>query len=143
MVNAEEIFKISMALADSLGPDGGSDIPDNIEYRRRCLPIINSLVPELYLYSLNFLSAISQLRPSPEEIKSFTEALPLDESIARGVLPYGLASALLMAEDPRTAAFFQSRYDSLKASLRYGIRAESDETEEVYGGFAYNSFGRW
>ena len=142
MVNAEEIFEISMALIDSMDAEGRADILDNMEYRGRCLPILNALVAELYPYSQNFISS-AQSRPAAPELMSFSDAAALDDSISRGVLPYGLAAALLISEDPDSAAVLQGRYESLKAGLRRGVRAASEDISDVYGGMGGFDFGHW
>ena len=133
MVNAEEIFEISMALADSLSVSGTADCPENREYRSRALPILRSLISELMPYA----GTGSEL---PED---FGSAVELEPGPAREILPYGLTAALITPEDPENGLRFQRRYEMLKAGICRGRAEGSSEIEDVYGGFAHNGFGRW
>ena len=133
MVNAEEIFEISMALADTLSGTGAADCPENREYRARALPILRSLISELMPYA-------GTGDDLPED---FSSAVELEPGPAREILPYGLAAALIMPEDPENGVRFQRRYELLKAGICRGRAQGSGDTEDVYGGFAHNGFGRW
>ena len=81
-------------------------------------------------------------RPICPEITSFTAALPLDDGICQGVLPYGLAAHLLLGEDDDKASYFNQRYEEKLAQLRNTPAAWEDITSP-YGGIEYGQFGRW
>lgn len=144
MTTAQQIFEMAIALMDSQSDDGQADTPDNAEYKNRTLPILNILRGELYPYSDTY-EADDEGRPVATIIKNFDKPVDLDDYICQGVMPYGLAAHLLLAEDPATANFFQQRYDELKNRLSIGMPAASEDIIDVYGGgeSAYNEFSRW
>ncbi len=142
MTTAQKVFERSIALIDSLDANGKADGSDNKEYKNRALPMINILAQELYPFSDTFTVG-DEGRPTPQEIKDWTRPIDLDDKICVGVMPYGLAALLLLAEDPATASFCQQRYEELRDKLQVGMPAVSEDIEDVYGGFPYNDFGRW
>ena len=142
MTTAQKVFELAIALMDSLNSDGKADGADNREYRNRALPIMNMLAHELFPYSDTY-EPDDEGRPTPAEIKAWDRPIDLDDKICVGVMPYGLAATLLLAEDPATASFFQQRYEELKARLPEGMPAQSRDVEDLYGGWPYNDFGRW
>lgn len=144
--NAQEIFEKSMSLMDELNEgSGAADTADTREYKNRSLSILNILRGELYPYSDTYARDVEQgRRPICPPIMNFTDAVGLDDYICQSVMPYGLAAHLMMQEDTASANFFIQRYDELKAMLARGLPSESEDIEDVYGGyFPHNEFGRW
>jgi len=144
MTTALQIFEMAIALMDSQSDDGQADTADNAEYKNRTLPILNILRGELYPYSDTY-EADDEGRPLATIIKTFDKPIDLDDYICQGVMPYGLAAHLLLAEDPATANFFQQRYDELKNKLSIGMPSSSEDIVDLYGGGCseYNEFSRW
>ena len=146
MTNAQDIFDMAISLMDSVSDDGRTDTADNAEYKNRTLAILNILRGELYPYSDTY-EVDDEGRPIATMIKTFDKPIDLDDYICQSVMPYGLASHLLLAEDPSTANFFQQRYDELKMRLAVGMPTASEDVEDVYGGRGgiepYNEFAEW
>lgn len=146
----EQVFELTMSLIDELDDQGEYDTQDTQEYRNRALSILNVLRGELYIYSdtygLNAEWATGR-RPVVGLLTDLDDVIDLDDYICQSVMPYGLAAHLLLDENPTTAGFFQQRYDELKMSLSRGIKAVSEDIEDVYGFngglFPYNEFSRW
>lgn len=146
----EQVFELTMSLIDELDDQGEYDTQDTQEYRNRALSILNVLRGELYLYSDTYgLNAEwpTGRRPIVSMLEDLDDVIDLDDFICQSVMPYGLAAHLLLDENPTTASFFQQRYDELKRELSRGIRAVSQDIEDVYGFcggiFPYNEFSRW
>lgn len=143
MVTAQEVFEAAMVLMDELDENGKADTPNTKEYKNRALTFINILQQDLYPYSDTFKQKKSGKRAVPVRIENYDAAIPLDDKICIGVMPYGLASHLLAQEDRDTANFYEQKYMEAKLGLNVGFLAESEDIEDVYGGIEYGSFGRW
>lgn len=145
-----DVFQRAITMMDELNDAGKYKYEDTDEYRYRTLMIINVLQGELYPYSDTYKKNTEWLkgrRPVIENLEDLYTEIDLDDYCAGTVLPYGLAAALLLDENPQTANFFQQRYDELKAGLMRGMPAESEDIEDVYGPkggiYPYNEFSRW
>ena len=77
------------------------------------------------------------------EITDFTDEIYLDDGIAQGVLPYGLAAHLLLDENPDAASYFQQRYQEMLSMMRVGLPATFESISNQYGGIEYGQFGGW
>lgn len=138
------IFEHTMALIDELNDAGEADTADTAEYKNKTLPLLNILQGELYQYSDTYKRRNDSKRPVLYPLESLEDYLNLDDYICQTVLPYGLAAHLLVDENPTMAAFFQQRYEELKAGLRNGIPGMSEDIVDVYGGGGYyDSRGNW
>ena len=141
------VFQRAITMMDELNDDGKYRYEDTKEYELRALPILNVLQGELYPFSDTYKKngewAPGQ-RPVLEQLEDLNSELDLDDYCAGTVLPYGLAAALLVDENPSTANFFQQRYDELKASLMRGLPSVSEDITDIYGGlYPYNDQSRW
>lgn len=107
------IFDRTMQLMD----EQNGRIGDTADYRSRTLGILNILRHELYPYSDTFEVGENGKRIICPELKTMEQPINLDDAIAQGVMPYGLAAHLLLGENDQMASFFFQRY----AELVYGI----------------------
>jgi len=140
------IFEHTMALIDELNDNGEADHSDSQEYKRKTLPLLNILQGELYPYSDTYKQRNDRKRPVLYPLESLEDYINLDDYICQTVIPYGLASHLLVDENPTMASFAQQRYDDLKAGLRNGIPGMSQDIVDVYaadGGGYYDANGDW
>lgn len=138
------VFERAMALMDSLSDGSGlADISDNTEYKNRTISILNMLRMECFPFSDTYQVTRPGKRPICPPIKTLEDNISLDDAIAQGVLPYGLAAHLLLTEDPNTADFFRQRYEELLAGMRVGLPAAVEPIRDEYGSVEYGSFGRW
>lgn len=117
------VFNSAMALADSLD--------DTTDYTARALFIINMLGQELYQYS-DTKVVTSGERPLFTPIAELTDELDLDDGLAIGVLPYGLAALLLVGEDDVKANYYQQLYEEKKRESR-NVPQDFEPIEDVYG----------
>ena len=118
MTNANWIFDRTIHLMDEqFERDGSTRTVDTEEYRYRTLSILNVLRHELYPYSDTYEIGKDGKRYICPEITTFDQQIDLDDAIAQGVMPYGLAAHLLLGENDTMAAFFNQRY----AELAYKI----------------------
>lgn len=133
--SAQNVFDTAIALMDELDESGATDTSDTKEYKDRTILILNILVQELYPYSATYKKPTKAgQRNTARVLSRMADAVDLDDYIASAVLPYGLAAHLLLEENPTAANYFQQRYDELKARLREGILAESEDIFDVYSG---------
>lgn len=148
MTTAQEVFDAAMGLMDEVNEaTGATDTADTKEYKNRTLFILNVLRGELYPYSDTFEYGEVGKRPIAAVISDFEMPIPLDDYICQSVMPYGLAAHLLLDENPSAAAFFNQRYEELKAMLARGLPQGSEDIEDVYthanGSIEYGQFSRW
>ena len=135
-VSVEEVFNIAVALMDELSSTGETRTNDTKEYEYRTPGILNMMLADMHLL------AGDHVKWTPVEEMDDTLA-KTDDTYARGVMCYGLASNLLTDENPTAASFYQQRYEELRD--RYFARqlGESGEVENLYGGIEYGRFSRW
>ena len=87
---AQDIFNDAMLILDNQNEMGEADTSDNTDYRLRTPAILNLLIPVLYPYSDNYEVETAGKRPVAAVIQSMSDAIPLDDVLARSVLPLGL-----------------------------------------------------
>lgn len=142
--NAQWVFDKAMNLMDEVNESTGqTDTADTKEYKNRTLAILNILRVECFPASDTYAVTEPGKRPICPEITDFETPIGLDDGICQGVLPYGLAAHLLLDENPDMASYFNQRYSELLAQYKYGIPAEAEDIETMYGGIEYGYFGRW
>lgn len=145
--SAQNIFDTAIALMDEVDESGATDTSDTLEYKNRTILILNILVQELYPYSATYKKPKAGKRSTAGVLSQMSDMVDLDDYIASAVLPYGLAAHLLLEENPTAANYFQQRYDELKARLREGLLAESEDIEDVYSsggtGIGFEWTTRW
>jgi hypothetical protein len=73
--------------------------------------------------------------PVPTLITALTDTLQLDDVTARKVLPYGLATHLMLNENPEQAQYFNGRFEEMKADANKKPPAPTEQITNLYGGF--------
>lgn len=137
-VTPQEVFETAMALMDELSSAGAADTSDTSEYKNRTLAILNVIQIELYPYSDTYAVGSVGVRPLPNRITAFSEPiLNIDDGLALGVMPYGLAGKLLAAESDERGNYYLAAYEELKRTLMHSP-AEFELIEDVYGMFDYS-----
>jgi hypothetical protein len=126
----QQVFDITMALTDN-NAGGAADSGDTADYKARTIPIVNSLSVALYQFSAD-KNVTAGARPLPVFVTMVSDAVDLDDGLARGVLPHGLAAALLAEENPAMAGYHAQRYAECLALLRNAPR-EFEPITDVYG----------
>ena len=118
MTDANWVFDKAIHLMDEQNEmNGETRTVDTEEYRYRTLSILNVLRHELYPLSDTFTHGTDGKRYVIPMITSFEQSIYLDDAIAQGVMPYGLAAHLLLGENDSMASFFNQRYEELKYSI--------------------------
>lgn len=123
MTNAKTVFDLAIKLMDEQHEKTGSAFTqDTKEYELRTLSILNVLRHELYIHSDTYAPGF--ICP---EIKTMEQEIDLDDTIAQGVMPYGLAAHLLLGENDGMASFFNQRYTELMYKLGNSHQAEWED----------------
>ena len=118
MTDANWVFDRAIHLMDEQNEmNGETRTVDTEEYRYRTLSILNVLRHELYPLSDTFETGSDGKRAILPLLTDFEQPIDLDDAIAQGVMPYGLAAHLLLGENDSMASFFNQRYEELKYSI--------------------------
>ena len=107
-----------------------------------CKSIINTMIAELYPFSETKKAGktASGWRPVEEFDDTISE---IDNTLALGAMPYGLASALLTDENPEASDRFKRRYNEIVTMHKANAQCSMGTIEDVYGGIEYGEFGSW
>ena len=136
MAYVGDVFETAMGLMDELDTEGEALTPDTAEYMLRTPMIINTLIAEFKM--------LTGERGDWLPVESIDDMMPAgDTSYQLGALPYGLAAALLVDENPSAASFYQQRYEELRAYYLSRFRASVENIERLYGGVEYGEFAAW
>ena len=136
MAYVEDVFDAAMGIMDELGSGGEALTADTEEYALRAPSVLNTLVSELKI--------LTGERGEWLPMTFMEDVVPVaDTSYAFGALPYGLAAALLVDENPAAAGFYQQRYEELRAYYLSRVQAVYGDITNVYGGIEYGEFGGW
>ena len=138
----QEVFDIAIHLMDEQNETNGQTVTsDTNEYKVRTISILNAIIPSLYPYSDNYDTDVPG-RPIVHPLlvdnyaqPDFTQLIPLDDTLSRGVLPYGLAAHLLAGENEELSAWMMQRFNMAFADLRNKIPGEWEPINLPYGTF--------
>lgn len=134
MTTPEWVFARAIHLMDEQNEASGeTTTADTQEYKNRTLSILNILRHELFPYSDTFEAGDGGKRTVCEEITSFSDEIGLDDVLAQGILPYGLAAHLLLGENDSMASFFNERYAELVSTLAKKKTSVWEEISPYYG----------
>lgn len=148
---AQWVFDKAIALMDELSESkGAADYADTQEYKNRTLPILNVIRHECFQVSdqhgvpaAGVERDYSRRLICPEITDWSLEMIGIDDAVAQGVMPYGLAAHLLLVEDTTAASYFNQRYMELLEVFRNATAAVPAQMEDIYGGIEYGYMGRW
>ena len=136
MAYVGDVFETAMGLMDELDTEGEALTPDTAEYMLRTPMIINTLIAEFKM--------LTGERGDWLPVESIDDMMPAgDTSYQLGALPYGLAAALLVDENPSAANFYQQRYEELRAWYIARAQASAGDIVNLYGGIEYGEFAAW
>ena len=137
------IFDQAIKLMDEQSDSGTAVWSDTVEYQNRAISILNALIGECYPYSDTYSIDTPGKRPIAKPVFTMEDVVQLDDSIAKSVLPYGLAAELIKNDDPMLGNYFLQRYQELLARHAKTLPAAWDTIEDVYGVVDHSSFARW
>lgn len=144
MTTVQQVFDMAMHLMDEQAESTGATMTDDTnEYKYRTISILNTVLPALFPFSDNYdvtspipgrpqlpvLSAVDHANPD------FDQPVPLDDTLALGVLPYALAAHLTSTENEGLSAWFMQRYNIAFSDLRSRIPASFESIPAPYGYF--------
>lgn len=142
MAEVSDVFDAAMSIMDELSDSGKPQTTDTDEYKYRTVSIINTTIAELYPFSETKKAGktASGWRPVEEFDDTISE---IDNTLALGAMPYGLASALLTDENPEASDRFKRRYNEIVTMHKANAQCSMGAVEDVYGGIEYGEFGSW
>nr|DAU63991.1 MAG TPA: hypothetical protein [Caudoviricetes sp.] len=142
MAEVSDVFDAAMSIMGELSDSGKPQTTDTDEYKYRTVPIINTMIAELYPFSETKKAGktASGWRPVEEFDDTISE---IDNTLALGAMPYGLASTLLTDEIPEASDRFKRRYNEIVAMRKANAQCSMGTVEDVYGGIEYGEFGSW
>lgn len=143
MTTVQEIFDTAVHLMDEQNEtSGATETQDTRTYKVRTISILNAVMPNLYPYSDTWSVGQAGKRPACPKLKNdkfnnpdFSQEIPLDDSLAMGVLPYALAAHLLATENEDLSSFFLSKYTSALMELREKTLSSWETITSPYGLF--------
>lgn len=142
MTTVQDVFDQAIHLMDEQSENTGTTLTqDTQEYKFRTISILNSLIPGLYPFSDTYdTSGVGRpvcpaLIADDYQNPDFTQQIPLDDTLSRGVLPFGLASYLLAPENEDLSAVFRSQYNQTFADIRNRIPGAFEPISTPYGLF--------
>ena len=143
MATVQEIFDMAIDLMDERDETTGStNTADTREYILRTFSILNSGIQVLAPYSLNNEPCSFEKRPFAPFISTrdpqnpdFKTNIPLDDSLAYGLLPFYLASLLKSSEDTEFSGRMMTEFNNALQAIRDKTFAEFEDIVPAYGLF--------
>lgn len=142
MVTVQQIFDAAMDLMDEQDETTGSTkTTDTREYELRTISILNAAIPALYPYSSDYdrsapgRNSTAPLMAYDRGEPDFEQAIPLDDALCWGLLPFYLASLLMSSEDPDFSIRMMTEYNNAFALIRDKLPAEFETISTPYGLF--------
>lgn len=134
---AQWVFDRAIHLMDEQNEStGATQTTDTKEYEFRTVSILNVLRHELYPISDNYKIRNNNRRPISTELLSMQDYIDLDDAVAQGVMPYGLAAHLLLGENDTMANFFAQRYAEMYAAMSKSLPSVWEDIPSAYGGLS-------
>lgn len=128
------IFDMAIHLMDEQEETtGATETADTEEYMLRSLNILNVLRHECYPWSDTFTGGANGKRGICPALATLDDVIGLDDAVAQGALPYGLASRLLLGENDTLADFFEQKYLEVLGRLANTAPAQFESIPLYYG----------
>lgn len=103
-MTGREVYKLALALL-------AQEEQEASDYESRAADLINVLLPQmLAAQNIYRTSRGEEKLACAQTIEGLEDELELSEPFARSVLPYGLATLLILEEDSSRAAYFNGVY---------------------------------
>ena len=131
---AKWVFDKAIYLMDEQSESTGqTQTADTKEYEFRSVPIMNILRHELYPISDTFKTRDDGKRSVSMEIESLNDYIDLDDVVAQGIMPYGLAAHLLLGENDTMANYFSQRYMEMYSAAQKSLPSKWEDIPMHYG----------
>lgn len=129
---ANEVYLAALSIMDEQDADNN--------YKDRSVAIINALLSRCWQYTEGYnggsRSGFTAIGSLDDELVGF------DDTMVYGVIPYGLAAALYIGEDPIRANSWQQQFEENLYEARR-VPQSIEPIEDVYGVINPQSFARW
>lgn len=142
MTTVQQVFDMAIHMMDEQEEATGVTLTDDTaEYRHRTISILNAVIPALLPFSDDYNDskigrpAVPILIALEKGNPDLTQPVPLDDTLALGVLPYALAAHLTATENEELSAWFMQRYNIAFADLRTRIPGTFQPITAPYGFF--------
>lgn len=144
MTTIQQVFDTAMHLMDEQAESTGATMTDDTEeYKYRTISILNAILPSLFPFSDTYdvTTPIAGRPPVPllaaadHGQPDFSQPVPLDDTLAMGVLPYALAAHLTATENEDLSAWLLQRYTQAFVDLRSRIPGTFEPIPAPYGYF--------
>ena len=142
LIPVQRVFDAAIHLIDEQSEANGITLTaDTNEYRFRTLSIINILDEWLYPFSATYDSSlpgrpVQKLLDQADHSKpDFNQLVPLDQGLAMGVLPIGLAYYLMLTENDELAAALKRLFDEARVGLSQKLASRWEPITTPYGLF--------
>lgn len=143
MVTVKQVFDAAIHLMDEQSEtSGNTTTTDTNEYKYRTISILNTILPQLYPYSDNCDRSgtgrpvcPALVIPKSYSQPDFEQAIPVDDGLALGVLPYALAAHLLAGENESLSGWMNAKYNQAFADIRNAIPSAFEPIAAPYGLF--------
>jgi|GEM_PF-1488295 len=130
-MTGNDIFQAAMSLLGEREAPGGLNESETADFRAASRDIINIMLFECCDADRLIREAAGEGWSGCVPISGLDDTVQADSRLAAGVFPYGLAARLILPEDPARAAYFEQKYNELRASVR---RVRRTAIADVYGG---------
>lgn len=107
-MTGKDVYDIALVLINEVTEAGSIAVDTPEEYKTKSVKILSILQTETL-----------SITETPVMLASLDDTLMVSDRTAMLVLPYGLASQLIMSENPNIASFFNDRYEELKRKIIY------------------------
>ena len=144
MTTVQQVFDMAMHMMDEQAETTGATMTDDTEeYKLRTISILNAVIPSLFPFSDTYdvttplvgRPLVPALTAADHANPDFTQTIPLDDTLAMGVLPYALAAHLTATENGELSAWLMNRYNMAFADLRSRIPSSFEPISTPYGLF--------
>ena len=95
---------------------------DAEDYQKQAVALVNLMLPELAPVNDSILCAQGKAPGQYAPVSALSDALPLVDTVARGILPYGLAAKLSLDDDRNKASYFNNEFVEKKALLKKAVQ---------------------
>ena len=124
-MTAEKVFKITCSLLDEILENGAINESNVKDYRGKGLLLLSMCQTEL---------AKSEDKETPQMLTSYSDEMTLSDKTCMLVVPYFLASHLLIEENPDMASFYNARYEELRKRNPRKWKQINDVYNTTYNG---------
>lgn len=144
MTTVQQVFDMAMHMMDEQAETTGATMTDDTEeYKLRTISILNAIIPSLFPFSDTYdvstplagRPRVPALTATDHANPDFTQTVPLDDTLAMGVLPYGLAAHLTATENSDLSEWLMQQYNMKFADLRGRIPSSFEPISTPYGLF--------